>query len=200
MTMATKREGPLTLAAMAFEAELARYEELCAETARAPLTSEKALARAKKQLEESADSQVRLSEHLKAVVVAMEGVREKQEACAQQVITAAHRVQARAEEHLALIERFSALGLRARDVNEPVATVVARKAQGAPKRELLAGLREVLAQTEAIVADAEGLARDAASREWTDIARAAESLKQQVQSARNRVLLAEKSLTEQPPS
>jgi DNA-directed RNA polymerase specialized sigma54-like protein len=200
MTMATKREGPLALAAMAFETELSRYEEISDETARGPLTSEKALIRAKKQLEESAACQVRLAEHLKAVVAALDVVRGRQEACAQNVMTAAHRVQTRAEEHLAMIQRFSALGLRARDVNEPVASVVARKAEGAPARELLAGLREVLAQTEAIVVDAEALARDAASADWTDVARAAESLKDQVQSARNRVLLAEKSLTAQTPS
>jgi hypothetical protein len=198
--MATKREGPLATAAMAFELELSRYEELAAETARGPISSEKTLVRAKKQLEECAESQLRLAEYLAAVMTAMDGARTKQEGCMEQVLASAQRIQVRSLEFLAFMERFSALGLRAREVNEPVAAVVARKAEGAPSAELLAGLREVLARTEGIVADAEALARDAASTEWADISRAADSLKQQVQSARNRVLLAERTVLEQAPS
>jgi len=169
---------------------------VCTETARAPITSEKALVRAKKQLGDSAACQLRLAEHLKAVVTALDGVRGRQEACAEQVLSAAQRVQARSEEFLALMVRVSELGLRAREVNEPVAGVVARKAQGAPAAELVEGLREILARTDGIVSDAQSLARDAASADWTDIARIAESLKQQVESARNSVLLAERAMTD----
>jgi GrpB-like predicted nucleotidyltransferase (UPF0157 family) len=198
--MATKREGPLAEAAMAFEAELSRYEELTTETARGPISSEKALLRAKKQLGESAECQLRLAESLKAVVIALDGARVKQEACMAQVLAAAQRVQTRSEEFLTLMQRFSALGNRAREVNEPVAEVVARKSQGAPATEVLAGLRDVLARTEGIVTEAEALARDAANADWSDVSRAAEALKQQVQSARNRVLLAERTVSEQAPS
>jgi Fe-S-cluster formation regulator IscX/YfhJ len=194
--MASNHSGPLAAAATAFEAELSRYEEVCTETARAPITSEKALVRAKKQLGDSAACQLRLAEHLKAVVTALDGVRGRQEACAEQVLSAAQRVQARSEEFLALMVRVSELGLRAREVNEPVAGVVARKAQGAPAAELVEGLREILARTDGIVSDAQSLARDAASADWTDIARIAESLKQQVESARNSVLLAERAMTD----
>jgi hypothetical protein len=130
------------------------------------------------------------------VVTALDGVRGRQEACAEQVLSAAQRVQARSEEFLALMVRVSELGLRAREVNEPVAGVVARKAQGAPAAELVEGLREILARTDGIVSDAQSLARDAASADWTDIARIAESLKQQVESARNSVLLAERAMTD----
>ncbi len=198
--MATKHEGPLAAAATAFEAELSRYEELTAELSRGSISSEKALTRAKKQLGESAECEERLGECLKAVITAMEGARGRQETCMEQGLAAAQRLQARAEKFFAFTERFAALGLRAREVNEPVAAVAARKSQGAPAAELLAGLRDVLARTEGIIADAEGLARDAESADWSDISRAAESLKQQVQSARNRVLLAEKMVSEQAPS
>jgi hypothetical protein len=198
--MATKREGPLAMAATAFEAELSRYEALTAEAARGPISSEKALARAKKQLEESAECELLLAEYLTAVIAAMDGARRKQEACMEQALATAHRLQARSLEFVSFTERFATLGLRAREVNEPVAAVVARKSNGAPATELLAGLRDVLTRTEGIIADAEALARDAASADWGDIARAAESLKQQVQSARNRVLLAERMVSEQAPS
>jgi hypothetical protein len=200
LTMATKREGPLTQAAMAFEAELARYEGLASDVARGSISSEKALMRAKKQLGESAECQLRLAEHLKGVMVALDGDRIKQETCMKQVLSAAERVKARADEFVALMERFSALGHRAGEVNEPVARIAARKSEGAPATEVLAALRDVLARTESIVTDAETLARDAANTDWSDVSRAAEGLKQQVQAARNRVLLAERSVAERAPS
>jgi hypothetical protein len=198
--MTTKREGPFAMAATAFEAELSRYEELTAEATKGPISSEKTLARAKRQLGESAECELRLAEYLVAVIAAMEGARRRQEACMDQALAAAQRLQARSEEFVSFTERFSTLGLRAREVNEPVAAVVARKSEGAPATELLAGLRNVATRTEGIIADAEALARDAASADWGDITRAAESLKQQVQSARNRVLLAERMVSEQAPS
>src|ERR1700722_17609068 len=99
--MAARAGGPLASAATVFEADLSLYEELTADLARMSITSEKTLARAKKQLEESAECQLRLADHLKVLVAAVEGSRAKQEACMEQVLAAARRVETRSLEHRA---------------------------------------------------------------------------------------------------
>ncbi len=198
--MTDKPEVPLTQAASAFEAELERYAQIAAEIERAPLTSEKGLNRAKKALRESADCQERLGAALHALLAAMETSRNKQHRCMEQTLDAARRVQARAEEYGRLMERFAGLGQRAKDVNEPVSAVVVRQEAGAPPEEILAGLREILVRTEAVIVEAEGLSKDASEAGWAEIAREADSLKQQVASARNRVLIAERSVAGRAPS
>ena len=198
--MSTKKPSPLTLAASAFEEELTRYAELTAEIVRLPITSEKSLVRAKKALGETAECQMRLAKHLTGLMQAMDGARQTQQKLMTDTMDAAKQVQQRAGEFAGLMDRFGALGQRAREVNEPVAAVVARKSEGAPPAELLAGLRDVLARLEAIIAEAEGVAGDAAKTDWQDIAREADALKQQMQSARNKLLLAEKSVASHAPS
>ncbi len=188
--------APLAAAVSAFEDELERFATLSAELEKTPLTSDKALVRAQKALSESTDCQARLAIQLQYVVGAIEGARVKQDGCLQQIMKAAERVRDRAREFAALVERFAGIGQRARDITEPVRAVLARKAEGAPGGELLTGLRDVLALTEAVIAEADTLSRDAKVADWPDIAREAESLKQQMQSARNRVLLAERSVAQ----
>jgi len=114
-------------------------------------------------------------------------------------VEAAGRVQTRAQELANFVERFAALGQQARELNEPVRAVVTRKDEGAPPAELLAALGEVLARTESLVSQADGLAKDARESDWPEVAREADSLKQQMQSARNRLLQAERSVGT-PPS
>jgi hypothetical protein len=193
---ATKTESALASAATAFEDELQHFAAFAADLARAPLTSDKALVRAQKALEESSESQVRLAARLQDVIVAIDGARGKQEACMKQMLEAAERVRSRAQSFTALVERFAGLGQLARDINEPVRAVVARKAEGADPRELATGLEEVLLRTESLIAEAESLAQDAKEANWPDVARQADSLKQQMQSARNRLLIAQRSVNE----
>jgi chromosome segregation ATPase len=190
----TQDDSPMATAAAAFEDELRRLAALTADLVRTPLSSDKALLRAKKALTESSESQARLATRLQEVVAAIDGARLKQEACLKQLVEAAERVQGRAREFSVLVERFAALGQRAREVNDPVRAVVARKEEGAPVSEVLAGLREVLDRTETLVAEADALAKDARESDWPDVARETDSLKQQMQAARNRLLQAERSV------
>ena len=184
----------LAAAAAAFEEELSRLQVQSAELLRAPITSDKTLVRAQKALHESSACQLRLAEKLKDVVTAIELARRTQEGCLQQMMQAAERVQTRARELTVFIERFAGLGERAHAIDEPVRAVAVRKAEGAADAELLHGLRDVLGRTEAIIREADGLAVDASASDWPDVAREASSLKQQMQAARNRLLLAEKSM------
>ncbi len=184
----------LAAAAAAFEEELSRLQGLSADLARAPITSDKTLVRAQKALHEASDCQLRLAEKLQAVVRAIDVARATQEGCLGQMMQAADRVQTRAKELTVFIERFAGLGQRAHAMDEPVRAISARKAEGAATTELLQGLHDVVARAESVIEEAQTLASDATLADWPDIAREATSLKQQLLAARNRLLLAEKSL------
>jgi hypothetical protein len=195
MPSSSKKAGALTLAATAFEEELLRYEELSAEMQRTHITSEKVLNRAKRALADLAESEQKLAAHVSALLQAMEADRKRQQLAAEESAQGLARVQERAQQFTSLMERFVLLGQRAREVNEPVAAVIARKAEGAGKSELLEGLQTVTARMDVIVSEADALARDAQDGEWQDIAREADALKKQVQAAKNKVSLAQQKFS-----
>lgn len=195
--MDAKSDASLTAAAAAFEEELGAYSARNTEASRTPLTSEKGLARAKKALLETAECQSRLAAHLGALVRAIDAARDHQQHLMQETLGIAERIRDRTVEFGALMERFAVLGGRASEINRPVAAIIARKSQGAGAVELLPGLRDVLTQIDAIIEEAASLARDATDGGWSDVSREAVSLRQQMQSARNRLVLAERDMARQ---
>lgn len=66
--------------------------------------------------------------------------------------------------------------------------------------ELFASMREVGSRLESVISDAEALAQTSQQADWTDIARDAQALKQQLQAVRNRVLLGQRKLATRAPS
>jgi hypothetical protein len=192
-------ETPLAKAAAALEGELAEYEKFVAEVKRMSLDTEKSMHRAKDLLEHCAAGEQRMGESLQAFAQAMQGVQLRQQTCITEAVAAAQRIQDRVQNRSALLERFSAIGERARGLNEPVAALEAKEGE-ANAQDLLNTLSEVAARTEEVIAEAEGLGNDAAADEWQDIAREATALKQQLQSARNKILTAQRDVAARTPS
>lgn len=192
-------ETPLAKAAAALEAELLEYEKFVAEVQRMSLNTEKAMHRAKDLLEHCAAGEQRMAERLQAFAVAMQAVQVRQQGCISEAVEAAQRIQERIQNRSALLERFSALGERARALNEPVAALEAKEGE-ANAQDLLHTLGEVAAATESVVAEADTLSADASTDDWQDIAREANTLKQQLQSARNKILTAQRDLAARTPS
>jgi hypothetical protein len=195
-----KTPGPLTAAAAALDAELVRYEELSRGLAETPLDSQKNLQRSKNAMEECAESERRLSAALATLLEAMNAAQKRQERAMQETLSAAQRVQARVSEFAAFMERFAALGLRARDLNVPVAEILEKRATGGDAGDLLGGLKDVVEKMTQISEDAEAAAKDAQAAGWVDVARDADALKQQVQSAKNKVVLAQGRVAARAPS
>jgi chromosome segregation ATPase len=200
MSSPKNEEGSLAKTAAALEQELARYEEHVAVARRLEVTSEKGLKKAKTALEACAASEQRLRELLQTFAAAMQDMQTRQQFCVRETVDAAKMVEARIHDRAALLERFGALGVRAKEVDEPVQAVMQRKAEGAKDEELLGALGEVIARTDGVLTDAEGLAKDAGAAGWEDIAREASSLKQQLESARNKVLRAQRDMASRSPS
>ena len=196
---AKKTETPLARAAAALEAELLEYEKFVADVGRMSLTTDKAMHRAKDLLEHCAAGEQRMAERLQAFAAAMQDVQVRQQSCIVAAVAAASLIQERVQNRAALLERFSALGDRARALNEPVAELEAKEGS-ANAQDLLTALGEVAARTETVVAEAEALSADATSADWQDVAREASTLRQQLLSARNKILVAQRDVAARTPS
>ena len=198
-TLPKKIESPLAKAAAELEAELFAYEKFVADVNRMNLNSDKSMRRAKELLEECAAGEQRMAERLQGFAAAMQQVQVRQQSCIQEAVAAARKIQDRIEKRSALLERFAALGERASSLNEPVAALEAKDGE-ANAQDLLKTLGEVAARSEAVVAEATALGADADADDWLDIAREATALKQQLLTARNKILVAQRDVAARTPS
>ncbi|HVJ16116.1 MAG TPA: hypothetical protein VM686_11825 [Polyangiaceae bacterium] len=195
-----KNEGPLTLAALALENELRTFEELVEDLARLHVNSDKTLQRARQNLEACAEFEQKLAGRLKAFAEAMQQMQAKQQDCMKSALEHAQRIQQRNDARNALLERVNALGLRARDINAPMNELVADEAAHGDANHVLAKIQDVGERLEAVIVEATAVASAAKEEDWQDIARDADVLKQQLQSARNKVLVAQRNVASRAPS
>ncbi len=194
-----KIETPLAKASAELEAELHEYEKFVAEVRRMNLNSDKTMHRAKALLEDCAAGEQRMGERLQAFAAAVADLQVRQQTCITEAVAAAQRIQERIQNRSALLARFQSLGEQARSLNEPVAALEAKEGE-ANAHDLLKALGEVAVRTETVIAEAETLGNDAQTDDWLDIAREATTLKQQIQSARNKILVAQRDVAGRTPS
>ena len=173
----------LVAAAAALDAELTRFEESTASFRRQPLSSQKNLERATKSLNDLADGEQRLAEQVQALVKAIATARDRQLAQVEWIRLKAEEIKARSLDFQGLQERFKALGDGAAELNVRLQQGVA----GAP----LAGLDAEMGE---LAASAKGLAETATTRQFDDVARLADGLRQQILSARGKLRLLDRSL------
>jgi len=203
--------GPLAMAASALESELRRYEETSTQLESLPLNSEKTLQRARKVLEECAAHQEALAVLLPAFAQAMQAAQNRQEKCMTVTAEGTQRIKVRFNERVALLERVAALGHRAQEIHQPIAELSAALSEPTNAEEaenqnrnqpavVLKSLEEVNARTEAVIEEAESVRKAATEAEWLDIARDAQTLKEQLQSARNKILVAQRNVASRAPS
>ena len=194
MTATKTAPSALLSSAQAFEEELRHLEDLATQLERGSLSSEKALSRAGTMLSEAGTIHERLGGTLAKLIAAVEGTGVRQHAALERVLAESQRVKTRHDEYRALMERFAALGLRAKEVNGPVAAVSAQKEAGASPDDLLHALNVVEELTDGVVQDAEAVAQAAKDGDWPEVARDAHALRQSMQSARNKVSLARRDV------
>ncbi|RKG84465.1 hypothetical protein [Corallococcus terminator] len=199
----SKRDTPspseLVSAAQALDAELLRFEALAGQLQDAPLTSEKHLERASRTLKELADLDDALRVRVGALVQAITGVRTRQQTQADAVNARAQELQRRTEVFKDLLTRYGGLGQSAADLNGRMQQFSALRQQESRTAEEDAQLTAVfnsLQERMAEVADeAATLAGAADADHFSDIARQADSLRQQLLSARNKLGLLHQSLS-----
>lgn len=198
--MTTKKENadPLTAAASALDAELARFEQTVRDLAATTITTEKGLQRARRRLEECGGHEETLSAALQGFAAAMQTTQARQHKCMEGTLEAAKRIEERFTSRAALLERMRDLGDRAKTINEPVASAMGSD-PSAPDA-LLTTLKAVSDLTADIISEADALQKAAKDSEWHDIERDTDALKQQLQAARNKIVAAQRNVAERAPS
>ncbi|HVY49671.1 MAG TPA: hypothetical protein VHB21_27445 [Minicystis sp.] len=195
----SKRDGRggtgsgLAAAAGALDGAIARYEELVGQAAKIPLDSQKNLERAAEAVQRAATHQEQVGDLLRALAEAIASSSERQTNAAETLQRRAQEIQARSAETSALLARFEELGRDARDVNAQLVAAMPDKqsAPAGPERvkQTIGDLEAVEERMGSIVERAGELERAAEAAGFGDLARQAESLRQQTLAARNKVHL-----------
>jgi hypothetical protein len=196
--MSKATESPLLAAARSLTDDLSRFETLSEELSRLSIDTEKSLQRARQGLEACAEHETRLAESLRAFAVAMQAVQLSQQRCMELTAQAAAQVQLRQEQRAKLQERLALLGQSAREVSTPVAELF--ESAATPTHDMLPPLQEVERRLDAVISEAAELCELARRDDWADLQRDTQSLREQLQAVRNRVLLMRRKLAGDAPS
>ena len=172
-------------------AEAARHESL---------DSERSMSRATQALSTAVEQQGLIEQRLRAVVDEIERARVRQQESTQALLDAAHAVEQRAKSRDALLARFAALGESAGRANTLAVELAARRTEGASEAETLQRLNALQIEMATVVAEAEALAVAAKDERWPEIARQADSARQQILAAKNKLALAHRSVASEAPS
>jgi uncharacterized protein YeeX (DUF496 family) len=184
----TMRESPLLKAVQALDEELERFEQLALSAERVPLTSERNIEKAAKSINDAADSQKRVGAHIAALIDAITTARQLHDATAEKVIARRDELEKRADLYNTQLARFAKLGKEATEISTFVRQLGEMKDKP-PTAETVKNLDDVVARMEQVVAGATELAKEAQAQDMEELERQCDSLRQQVQSALNKVSL-----------
>ena len=176
--MAKEKQSDLAAAALAYDAEVRRFEELAAAARKTKLNSERGIARAAEALQKAGESQQRILENVQKIVAAMNAGRGAQEQEAQALFELGQRITQRRQRYGEVLQKMAALGGQAAEIQKMLT-----------EGNDLEGVR---ARMDAAATDAEAIAAEARSEDLEDLERRATSLRQQLLSAMNKLKLLEK--------
>ena len=196
--MSKATESPLLAAARQLDEDLRRFQTLSQELSRAPINSEKTLQRAGQLLEACSAHESKLVESLSAFAQAMQSVQQIQQTCMAAIGEGTARVAERHAQRLELQQRVTQLGVGARAASAPVADLPELDAP--TSSQMLAPLGEVERRLGAVIDEAAEVSALAQHGDWSDLQRDTQSLREQLQALRNRVLLMRRKLGTEAPS
>ena len=186
----------LLQAAEAFDDELARFGRLVEAARVGPLNSQKHLQRAAHAFEQISESEKRLGETAQALVAALQGARQEQEKQALALQGRAQEIESRTAVAADLLQRYGAVGQKAGELNSLVLEIAAKKTNGSsePDASVISSLAELRAKMGEVADGAAGLVAAARDADFDDIARQADSLRQQIVSVGQKVAAIERAL------
>jgi hypothetical protein len=194
--MAHSRDAssPLVVAAETLEEELGALDQLATRLERSSISSEKTLQRSATLLQEAGHIHERLGASVVGLGAAITSMQARQQVLLERVLVETRRLESRNKEYQELMQRFAALGERAREVNGPVGEVVAQKGTRANPEALLEALGKIEQLASSVAADAESVVSSARSGDWPEVARGAQALKQTMEAAVNKLVLAKREI------
>jgi len=190
--------GPLVEAAAALEHELQRFENAVETARQSRLMSGRALQRSATALQDAAQSEARIGAARQGLLAAITLARERQVAAAARLVERGEEIKARAGILQDLLERRDALGVVGAEINatlqNPTTDGDAPSNGGAEPEALSESAPEdpistALARMGQAADDAKALAQSAKQADFPDIAQEADSLRQQILAARNKLSL-----------
>jgi hypothetical protein len=196
--MSKPTESPLLAAARQLDEDLRRFQTLSQELNHGAINSEKTLRRAGQLLEACSAHESKVLESLSAFGQAIQTVQQLQQACMDAVGQGTARVAARHAERLALQERVAQLSAGARAASEPMANLP--ELDVPTSSQMLMPLGEVERRLGLVIDEAAEVSALAQQGDWSDLLRDTQSLREQLQSLRNRVLLMRRKLGAEAPS
>jgi hypothetical protein len=177
--------GSIAAAAHALETELERFQQASDTAVRLPLTSRRNLDKAANAINEAADSQKRIGEHIHTLMVALNTARDQNQRTADTLAPRGAEIQARLDEHGQLWQRLQDLGQVAKEITAQV-----RGGAGSDPKETVNLLQSIEQRMGQVVIDAQHLTKAAREANLGELVQDAEGLTKQVQSARNKLGLA----------
>ncbi len=197
--------SPLTTAAQAFDETLQRFSRLAETLRKRELDSRHALESAAQLLKDVTSCQEELQTKAQALIAALGVARDTQQAQADDVHARAQEVQQRTQEYAGLTTRFEELGLQAAGLNTLAQALAARRGiadQSLRESELpalLSELDELRERMTGVAEQAAELIADARTARFEELCGRADSLRQQLLAARNKVGLLRDALVKAVP-
>lgn len=190
--MADKDPPPLVAAAEALDTELRSLEALVSSANKEPLTSQKHLERAARQLAAVGELESRLRAALTTLVETIAGAGARQQTALEALGARAREIEQRFEAFKALAARRDQLGAQGAEVNEQIRAALAEGNARAALPRALESLTRAAQEGEALFV----LARE---HEFNDLAREADSIRQQLSSLRRKLSHLGEADPEPPP-
>jgi len=182
----------LAATVLAFDAELRRFDVLVDNAARVPLDSRRNLQKAARITTDAAQCQQNLAPLVQAFNAALNAAREHNQHAAERLQIRGAEIKAREQELIALMVRFGDLG------EEAAAISVSAQRLGVEKQDdgknALGELAELEARMTKVIDAAQALGAECRAHDFADVGSEIDALKQQMQSARNKVLLLRQQL------
>ncbi len=195
----------LTAAAQAFDEELQRFSRLTEALRKRQLDSRHALESAAELLKDVTRCQEELQQRAQALVGALGAAREAQQVQADVVQERARDIQQRAQDYAHLTARFEEVGQQAAGLNTLAQNLATRRGNGdQPLREtelpgLLSQLDELRERMGAVADQAGSFIGDARDARFEELCGRADSLRQQLLAARNKIGLLREALVKAVP-
>ncbi|WP_426735000.1 hypothetical protein [Myxococcus faecalis] len=190
------QESTLVTAARSLDEGLERFEALAQQLQDAPLQAEKHLEKASATLKALADMDEELRARVAGLVGAISQVRDRQQTQAEAVQARAMELQQRTEVFKDLLVRYGSLGQSAGELNVRMQEFAAQRQQAKTPEEnaaLATSFQSLQDRMGEVADEAQSLSQAAEEKDFNDISRQAESLRQQLLSARNKLSLLQKS-------
>ena len=195
MTKQRDERSELVVAAEALDRELARFADLARQIEKEPLGNQKSLDRMVGLFKQIGEVEAGLRGSMEELQKALGAAQRTQQSQVEAVNTRATELEARLVTFRELHARFEALGQVALHVNESLVALGGKKlAETGDPSAVAAALPDLVGSLTRATDAAKDLVTAAEEKNFPDLARSTETLRQQILAAQNRLNLLQKKL------